>query len=301
MTDPNQQDSWIHPCDLCGALDYQRVRSVEELYACHVCGLVMRPDTDQLSSEERGLDSAIFGAIVRRLVRRFDGESDQFSILVIGPLDPRSRHLIESSGLQLTHHTGSIASGGWPPETFDVILCSRSVETLPSIASLFARARTWLRPLGLFVTGGANWESIERRLWSARWLRLHPGAPLYPGYSHLRSYATRYGFEIVTSGTSMQLGSIAETGFGSSSALFRIAALPIGLVGSLPRLGSTWWGVLVKRGLATRPILEKTLEERVKVPGLAGAGYTSFPGRSRGGDRLQPTRRSSDEPRPHQR
>ncbi len=298
MSEPNEQDSWIHPCDLCGALEYQRVESTrEDLFSCHVCGLVARPqENGQRARDERGIDPAIFGAIVRRLVRRFDGEGDRFSILVIGPLDSRFRHRLEKSGLTVTHHTGSIASGGWPPDTFDAILCSRSAETLPSIAGLFARARTWLRPLGLFVTGGANWESIERRLWRDRWLRLHPGAALYPGYSHLRSYATRYGFEVVTSGTSMQLESIAETGFGSGSALFRIAALPIGLIGSLPRLGSTWWGVLVKRGLATRPLLEKPLEERVTVPGLAGAGYTAFPEGSGGGETLQPARSSNVEP-----
>ena len=281
----------MHPCDLCGALEYQRVNAADQdLWGCHVCGLVARPEEDgaqhgESTDGEKGIDASIVGAIVRRLVRRFDGEGDSFSVLVIGPLEGRFFDQLEESGLTVTHYTGSIASAAWPPESFDAILSTRSAETLPSIASLFARARTWLRPLGLFVTGGANWESIERRLWRDRWLRLHPGNELYPGYSHMRSYATRYGFEVVTSGTSMQLESIARTAFGSGSALSRIAALPIGLLGAWPRLGSSWWGVLIKRGLATRPVLEKPLEEHATVPGLAGAGYSSLQGRSQATER----------------
>ena len=276
MDATKQGEGWLHPCDLCGSLEYQQVESPQDdLYRCHVCGLVSRPEDERSRDGEDALDPQLFDAIVRRLVRKLNGDQE-FSVLVVGPIPERTAQVFARGSLSLTHYTGSLASAGYAPNTFDVVLISRAAESFNSLASLFARTRTWLRPLGLFVIGGANWESMERRLWSDRWLRLHAGHHLYPGGTHLRPYATRYGFEIVTRGTTVRLGSIARTAFGSTSTLGRIAASPLGIIGSAPGLGSAWWGILVKRGLATRPVLEKTLEEKSAAPGLAGAGYTAI-------------------------
>lgn len=269
----DSQDEWVHPCDLCGSLEYEHLSAGDgRLYRCHVCGLVQLPAETERPSGLRTIDQQVFNAILRRLVSRLD-ESVSFRVLVIGPLKERTRRILENPALTVDHLSGSIDSGGYPPETFDIVLCTSSLDSVNSVGSLFARARTWLRPLGLFVVGGGNWESVERRLWTTRWLRYHPEGRQYPGYSHMKAYATRYGFEVVTSGTSVSLGSIARTGFGSSSLPVRLLALPLGAAGFLPRLGSSCWGVLVKRGLATRPVLERQSEEPAVRPGLAAAGY----------------------------
>ena len=273
MRPEEQPEGWVHPCDLCGSLEYEPASEEDErLRRCHVCGLIQLPGETERPSSIRTIDQRTFNAIVRRLVGRHRNERP-FRVLVIGPLRERTRRILEDSSILLEHLSGSIDSGGYPPETFDIILCTRSLDSVNSIGSLFAHARTWLRPLGLFVTGSANWESVERRLWTSRWLRNHPDGRQYPGYSQLKAYATRYGFEVVTSGTTVSLGSIARTGFGSGSGPLRLLALPIGVLGWLPRLGSSCWGVLVKRGLATRPVLDRAAEEVAPSTGLAAAGY----------------------------
>ncbi len=273
MRSEEQPEGWVHPCDLCGSLEYEPASEEDDrVLRCHVCGLVQLPGETERPTSIRTIDQRTFNAIIRRLVGR-RGNANPFRVLVIGPLRDRTRRILEDSSILLEHLSGSIESGGYPPETFDIILCTRSLDSVNSIGSLFAHARTWLRPLGLFVTGSANWESVERRFWTARWLRNHPDGRQYPGYTQLKAYATRYGFEVVTSGTTVSLGSIARTGFGSGSSLLRLLAFPLGLLGWLPRLGSSCWGVLVKRGLATRPVLERPAEEVAPAPGLATAGY----------------------------
>ena len=158
-----------------------------------------------------------------------------------------------------------------------MILCAQSMESFPSPSDLFLKSRLWLKPEGLLVAGGANWDSLERRISTKRWLDYYPEGRYYLGFGHLRQYATRFGFEIVSSGTTSNLYIISSVLFGSDSISVQIASIPLSIAAQLPRLGSTWWGVLVKRSLATRPLLHSPLERVEGVAGFATAGFQTLP------------------------
>jgi hypothetical protein len=192
---------------------------------------------------------------------------------MIGPEDPSVRSRFDRAGIDIVQHDGDISAAVFPPESFDIILATRRLERVNSPAHLFARSRLWLRPEGLLVVGGVNWEALERRLWTTRWLRHYRHGRVYLGYSHVKAYATRYGFEVLTSGTRSDFHSISRIGLGSDTPLVRAILLPLELVSMFPRLGSTWWGLLVKRDIATAPVYDEATEAVIEgSPGLAPAG-----------------------------
>lgn len=272
-------ERWLHSCDLCWSLDYERIEEGgSPVHICRVCGLAQRPEhgNDPPAAEKR-LDLRPFAGALTRLAGRVDDRT-QLRMLMIGPDDPMLRSRFDRAGIDIVQHDGDISAAVFPPETFDIILATRRLERVNSPAHLFARSRLWLRPEGLLVVGGVNWEGLERRLWTSRWLRHYRHGRVYLGYSHVKAYATRYGFEVLTSGTRSDFHSISRIGLGSDTPLVRMILLPLELVSLLPRLGSTWWGLLVKRDIATAPIYDDATEEAIEgSTGLAPAGSYFVP------------------------
>lgn len=264
---------WLDSCNLCGSVDYERLdfRQVT-LHRCRVCGLAQHARQEDTPIDERLLSPWIFETALRRLAYR-NPESSQLKVLLIGDVPEERLERFQQSNLILKRYGGKIESAAFAPEEFDMILCARSMESFPSPSDLFLKARLWLKPEGMLVAGGANWESLERRLSTSRWLDYYPGGRYYLGFGHLRQYATRFGFETVSSGTTPNLHTISSILFGSDSVPIRIAALPLRIAARLPRLGSIWWGVLIKRSLAVRPVLHSPREELEMAPGFATAGY----------------------------
>ncbi len=269
------QDIWLDSCNLCGSVDYQQLSYRDStLYRCRVCGLVQHAVQEESEPDERLLDLWFFESTLKNLSSK-KNSTRPVSILLIGSLSEEELAPFEAPYVSLKNHAGRIESASFHPEEFDMILCARSMESFSSPSALFMMTRLWLRPGGLFVAGGANWESLERRINTHRWIELYSSGRYYLGYGHMRQYAMRYGFEITSSGTASSLPIIASILYGSDSILKQIGAIPVRLAAILPRLGSTWWSVLVKRSLATRPLLNSPLERVERTAGLATAGFRS--------------------------
>ncbi|MCB0712170.1 MAG: hypothetical protein KDD67_07555 [Ignavibacteriae bacterium] len=270
-------DIWLNPCNLCGSVDYERLNyRLATLHRCHVCGLVQHARQEDDLPEERLLSSWFFETALRRLTYQ-NRETTPMKILLIGNVPEERLERFQDRRLILNQHSGRIGSAAFAPEEFDMILCAQSMESFPSPSDLFLKSRLWLKPEGLLVAGGANWDSLERRISTKRWLDYYPEGRYYLGFGHLRQYATRFGFEIVSSGTTSNLYIISSVLFGSDSISVQIASIPLSIAAQLPRLGSTWWGVLVKRSLATRPLLHSPLERVEGVAGFATAGFQTLP------------------------
>ena len=177
--------------------------------------------------------------------------------------------MLDRPEITIVEHPDAISSLGGETESFDIIICTRRLESIGPASTLFARSRTLLRPLGLFLVGGSNWNALERRWRPKAWLAGHAEATQYGSLGHLRSYATRFGFEIVNAGTTPRLEEISAALYGGDHPAARLAATPFGLAGALPGLGSIFWGLLAKRGLAPSRVTHAEATDEALAPGLA--------------------------------
>lgn len=292
MQNGRHREHWLRPCDLCGSLRYEQVLDgAAPLVRCRDCGLVQDAEETGERTESAALDSTLFETALKQVTRRIEGVANP-KVLIIGRPPESSLSLVRESGMSITllvgHHEtegldglalhkGSLDSAPFRADQFDVILCALELESLDSTTTLFAKARLWLAPGGLFFVGGANWGSLTRRLWSRRWRERHPSGQVFADRRHLKEYAARHGFERISSGTRSGIEEVAAITFGLSSppSLVVAAALPVWLAASLPGLGDTWWSLLCKRGYAVRPVLKRLEDETERAPGLAAAGYSS--------------------------
>lgn len=292
-------EEWLQPCDLCGSMSFEPVYSSSELHRCRSCGLVQRahPDSQQKRRNLPGegsprIDETLFESALRQLLRRTE-DTPRASLLIIGRPHPSVLPLIaghpgvttilvrhgDDAGLRdFNIVTASIEAAPFRPEQFDVILSVRSVDSLDSIASFLSSARIWLKPGGLLFAGGANWGSLGRRLLFAKWKRAHRLGQMFVGPSHMKEYATRKGFDLLSGGTRSRLEEVAGIAYESPTPSFlsQASMLPLWMIATLPGLGETWWGMFGKRDYATRPVLRRLEEETERAPGLAAAGYSRY-------------------------
>lgn len=262
----------LHPCDLCGSLEYAfpAVDSDDRLYRCQICRLVQAPDTDRrVATDHRPLPPSLLTPLVRKLTRAID-RTGPYRLLYLGTLaDSPIASRLERPEITVVEHRDSVTSMAPEPESFDIIIASERLESLGPASTLFARSRTMLKPLGLFLVGGTNWGSIERRWGARRWLEANPEGTQYVTPSILRDYATRYGFETIARGSTPQLPEIARSLVGNDRPLARLLSFPIGLLGSAPGLGTIAWGLLAKRGLAPTRVIPAESPQEALNPGLA--------------------------------
>lgn len=262
------------------------------LYRCCDCGLVQRPQENALENAPCNVDEPLFEIALKQILRK-TGPVAHSSMLIIGHPPHSTLSHIRDSELHVTIlldyeeetdvanvatvQTCKLESAPFRPEQFDVILCARRTDTMRSTASVLTKSRLWLRPGGLLFMSGTNWESIERKTFRRKWHHSHKTGTTFLEPKHVKDYASRYGFTLLSSGTRSRIEEIASIAFNTPTPSFvsQSVVIPLWLLSTLPGLGDTWWGILVKRDYVTRPLLRKIGEEAERTPGLATAGYSS--------------------------
>jgi SAM-dependent methyltransferase len=76
-------------------------------------------------------------------------------------------------------HTGTLESAPFPPQSFDLILMSHSLEHLPSPVDALRRVHRLLKDDGLLVVSVPNVNSLEFKLFGRWWLQLDPPRHFY--------------------------------------------------------------------------------------------------------------------------
>ncbi len=114
-----------------------------------------------------------------------------------------------------------------------------------------------------------NWRSFSARMRQRAWLRRYAsGAFFLLTPSTIRNYADRYGFDVQTIAT-------RSVSSQPGAPFLKLALLPLIVVTDAFRMGDTMEVVLVKRGVAMRPMMNRVEENAEQSPGLSPALYTS--------------------------
>ena len=105
-------------------------------------------------------------------------------------------------------HGGTLEDGPWPPQTFDAVVFSDSLEHINGPSAALRRAAELLKPGGLVAITVPNFGSWQRRIFGSCWFALDlPRHLQHFDRSSLESVAARAGLEPVAASTSsMVLG-----------------------------------------------------------------------------------------------
>lgn len=290
MAYSSKSDTWIAPCDLCGSLRYETFGLPGNRTAryCRDCGLVTIPHPEKSPHHEHAslyallLDPAL--AAIRNLAR-------DCSVLVIGTPSASLIDAATESGVTMTAllepgsapvaairtQEWSIDAASFPPDTFDLILCLRGLETFPCPSLLFKRVRYWLRPGGIFMVGALNLRSLPARIRRRNWLQQYTsGAEHLFSLHTIKGYARSYGFGIRSVRTRSRTEDVASILSGSRRASWTMSAIaaPLVIAGAILGIGMLIMVEMTKEGLALRPIRRELEEEVEGSPGFAPALYT---------------------------
>jgi hypothetical protein len=288
-------DSWKEPCDLCGNVRYETIVLPNSARAlrCQECGLVtVVSDRGTNGSRQNGhAEKRLVFSSLGEILEETRSERVR-SMLLIGmsPLPSAGEiaragchitALVEPgteapSGGKLVVHTTSLASAPFLPDQFDLIVCARSLESLPSPSLLFEKSRLWLTAGGILMVGGVNRGSLSARIWRKPWLKAHiPGAEHLLDSDNVKGYADRYGYEVKALRMRSTRTQVAGLAYGNHiSAASRAMVAPVALLANLLNMGDCFTAVLIKGGAAVRPLPSIIGKEEERAAGLAPALYT---------------------------
>lgn len=168
----------------------------------------------------------------------------------------------ESSGIEISEvaaaharelvtgniHTGTLESAPFPPQSFDLVLMSHSLEHLPSPVDALRRVHRLLKDDGLLVVSVPNVDSVEFKLFGRWWFPLDPPRHFY--HFDKRSLS----------------GIIAQAGFRLYSVRTSISA--IFLMASLDR----FWKHRFRKDIPFRKLIDRLIARPVSL--IAGhLGY----------------------------
>jgi hypothetical protein len=280
----SSNDIWRSSCDLCGGLSFSEVELpfAGTALQCRDCGLVTidRRGSGRASDAGRIHPRRSLGILKRALER--SARSGARSVLLVGAASMPLAAVARQAGMQVTSivdagtaapadattYEMSIETAPFIRDQFDVIVCAGGLESFSSPASFLEKTRIWLVSGGALLLGGMNWRSLPARMRQSAWLRRYAaGAWHLLTPATIRNYADRYGYEVET---------IATRSSSSTGAPFlQLALLPLIVLGDAFRMGDEIDVVLIKRGVAVRPLLQRVEEDVEQAPGLAPALYTS--------------------------
>ena len=283
----SKKDEWRNTCDLCGGLDFAEIELPFAATAlrCRDCGLVSIERGNNGSREVsrvRVFARHNLGILGRALERT--AQAGARSVLLVGaaslPLAPIAR----AAGFQVTAlveqgtpspapdvvlYEGTIDNAPFLRDQFDVVVCAGGLESFRSPANFLEKMRLWLVAEGALLLGGMNWRSFSARMRQRAWLRRYAsGACFLLTPSTIRSYADRYGFDVQTIAT-------RSVSSQPGAPFLQLALLPLIVVTDAFRMGDAMEIVLIKRGVAVRPMMGRVEENAEQSPGLAPALYTS--------------------------
>ena len=145
-------------------------------------------------------------------------------------------------------HTGTLESAPFPPQSFDLILMSHSLEHLPSPVDALRRVRRLLKDDGLLVVSVPNLNSLEFKLFGRWWFPLDPPRHFY--HFDKRSFS----------------GIIAQAGFRLYR--FRTGISAIFLMASMDR----FWKHRFRKDVPFRKLIDRLIARPVSL--IAGhLGY----------------------------
>ncbi len=94
-------------------------------------------------------------------------------------------------------HTGTLESAPFPPQSFDLVLMSHSLEHLPSPVDALRRVHRLLKDDGLLVVSVPNVNSLEFKLFGRWWFQLDPPRHFYHfDKRSLSGFFTQAGFRL---------------------------------------------------------------------------------------------------------
>ena len=145
-------------------------------------------------------------------------------------------------------HTGTLESAPFPPQSFDLILMSHSLEHLPSPVDALRRVHRLLKDDGLLVVSVPNLNSLEFKMFGRWWFPLDPPRHFY--HFDKRSFS----------------GIIAQAGFRLHR--FRTGISAIFLMASLDR----FWKHRFRKDVPFRKLIDRLIARPVSL--IAGhLGY----------------------------
>jgi SAM-dependent methyltransferase len=146
-------------------------------------------------------------------------------------------------------HTGTLESAPFPPQSFDLILMSHSLEHLPSPVSALRLVHRLLKDDGLLVVTVPNVDSLEFKLFGRWWFPLDPPRHFYHFDRHSLS------------------GIFAQAGFRLQRVRTSIRA--IFLMASLDRL----WKHRFRKAVPLRKVIDRLIARPIsRIAGYLGYG-----------------------------
>jgi len=146
-------------------------------------------------------------------------------------------------------HTGTLESAPFPPQSFDLILMSHSLEHLPSPVAALRLVHRLLNGDGLLVVSVPNVDSLEFKLFGRWWFPLDPPRHFY----HFDKYSLS--------------GIFAQAGFRLQRVRTSISA--IFLMASLDRLWKHWF----RKNVPFRKVIDCLIGRPVsRIAGYLGYG-----------------------------
>jgi len=146
-------------------------------------------------------------------------------------------------------HTGTLESAPFPPQSFDLILMSHSLEHLPSPVAALRLVHRLLNGDGLLVVSVPNVDSLEFKLFGRWWFPLDPPRHFYHFDKHSLS------------------GIFAQAGFRLQRVRTSISA--IFLMASLDRL----WKHRFRKNVPFRKVIDRLIARPVsRIAGYLGYG-----------------------------
>ena len=146
-------------------------------------------------------------------------------------------------------HTGTLESAPFPPQSFDLILMSHSLEHLPSPVAALRLVHRLLNGDGLLVVSVPNVDSLEFKLFGRWWFPLDPPRHFYHFDKHSLS------------------GIFAQAGFRLQRVRTSIRA--IFLMASLDRL----WKHRFRKNVPFRKVIDRLIARPVsRIAGYLGYG-----------------------------
>jgi SAM-dependent methyltransferase len=146
-------------------------------------------------------------------------------------------------------HTGTLESAPFPPQSFDLILMSHSLEHLPSPVAALRLVHRLLNGDGLLVVSVPNVDSLEFKLFGRWWFPLDPPRHFYHFDKHSLS------------------GIFAQAGFRLQRVRTSIRA--IFLMASLDRL----WKHRFRKDVPFRKVIDRLIARPVsRIAGYLGYG-----------------------------
>ena len=283
--DPSN-DRWTSPCDLCGSLVGKVLQLPIAVPArrCGSCGLVTLEQSFTGNGSTRVTSLRASMRALEQTVREAATAGAKRALL-IGRSSGRAYEALRSSGLDVTVlsdpgeeppagailHTVRLEQAPFLPDQFDLIICTTSIETMDSPATLFEKSRMWLAPGGLLVAGGMNWAALNAQVSRRSWLMRNASRAHYLMTRRtLRRYADRFGYNVRSVQTYTRFDRSSESHEGL---IGRIASAPLRLLMNLTGMGDEMYVELVKRGVAPITMPARVEEERDPAPGLAPAMY----------------------------